>query len=943
MNQFYVNRLIKIISPFNEEVISIELGGSEKELRELIGAILNINPLSIKGIRDSFGNYHTISSAIKNTQLTMEYSSYYFIVINNNQNNKSTNPSIKLDKNNLNLNQNINIHHKKNKSHPNIILMSENDKIAHKLLSDNLIDKNKYEILKNMLNEKNDEILTLFKLYNKHGKHIKRLSTQIIPILNEYNVKNNKNEEGIKKIPIYNINNKELYINILSSMKYSERDFELLKNLILSDNDKIIKAFKQYSLSNNKNELKSNLNDFIRNNSEKYKENKKSIQDDDKKIKRLASKESKIIKKVEKIENKILKLLTEDDNILQDTILLFQSDMEILHPNDKLNLFTNEFKIKDSSSINSETKNIINKYYNNQLKNKFFKNFNNYELEIYNELIKNKDNNIINAYKKYKINKNLDELISEIRKWILKIIEEKEKEIISSSEDENEEEDEEEEEEENEEIESEENEKEENEEEEDEEKHSIHSSTSEAMDSSEDSEKNNNKKKKTNFLLNNEKIDEDDDESEYIISKSSGKNDDPVKLLANNYKINTMRKKQNDYYVKKDSNTENNNNKDDNKLTLVSLKNVEQINKDENNKDNNKNHSSSTDRKMNEFMKVINGMAFDENDKVQILQLMNDKNEDIMKIYQKFQKNKMSLTKKVLLNLLKSSPRKLNQPINKELNNKKNPTNNNTNNNNTNNNNSIISFESFLKKMENENKLTKTKTSYLLSEFQNGNNLLQSFWEVYKEGNDDDLLESIQIFLGKYGNKIPKENNNIGRRTSFKDGNDSKTPLSIKSFKKDLVNYLKTTERKETKTKQKKIIDLLIKEHFLNESSQKFFYDKITNEDKNVTAAFEVFSVSLNHLDFSETLNLIYSSFIEKNKINEQNKNSQKGEFLIRLNGVLERGNFSENEKKIVKEEFDNKNNVLMSILEIYDSEDEEDTIDSIKSFIAKIIHTKKF
>ena len=275
MNQFYVNRLIKIISPFNEEVISIELGGSEKELRELIGAILNINPLSIKGIRDSFGNYHTISSAIKNTQLTMEYSSYYFIVINNNQNNKSTNPSIKLDKNNLNLNQNINIHHKKNKSHPNIYFMNENDKIAHKLLSDNLIDKNKYEILKKMLNEKNDEILTLFKLYNKHGKHIKRLSTQIIPILNEYSLKNNKNEEGIKKIPIHNINNKELFINILKSMQYSERDFEQLKKLILSDNEKIIKAFQQYTLSNNKDELKSNINDFIRNNSEKLNEIKK--------------------------------------------------------------------------------------------------------------------------------------------------------------------------------------------------------------------------------------------------------------------------------------------------------------------------------------------------------------------------------------------------------------------------------------------------------------------------------------------------------------------------------------------------------------------------------------------------------------------------------------------------------------------------------------------
>ena len=924
MNQFFVNRIIKIISPFNEDVISIELGGTEKELKELIGAILNINPLSIKGIRDSFGNYHTISSAIKNTQLTMEYSSYYFIVINNSLNNKSTNTGIKLDKNNLNLNQNVHIHHKKNKSHPNIYFMNENDKIAHKLLSDNLIDKNKYEILKNMLNEKNDEILTLFKLYNKHGKHIKRLSTQIIPILNEYSLKNNKNEEGIKKIPIHNINNKELFINILKSMQYSERDFEQLKKLILSDNEKIIKAFQQYTLSNNKDELKSNINDFIRNNSEKLNEIKKNLNGEEKKKKRAASKDAKMIKKVEKIENKVLKILTEDDNILQDTILLFQLDMEKLNPNDKLNLFTNEFNIKDSSSINSETNKIIQKYYNNQLKNKYFKNFNNNEFEIYNELIKNKDENLINSFKKYLSNKNLDELINEIRKYILKKIEEKE--IISSSNEEEEE---------NEEEESEENEKEEDEdeeeeeEEEDEDKNSIHSSTSEAMNSSDDSDKNNNKKKKTSFLLNNNKnkhIDEEDDEDEYIISKSSGKNDDPVKVLANNYKINTMRKKQNDYYLKKDSNiTENNNdnnNNNNNKLSLVSLKNVE--------------HNNSTDRKMNEFIKVINGMAFDENNKLQILQLMNEKNEDIMKIYQKFQKNKMSLTKKVLLNLLKSSPRKINQPIKKESNNKKNSIDDNNN---------TKSFESFLKKMENENKLTKQKILFLLSEFQNGNNLLQSFWEVYKDGNDDEegLLESIQIFLVKYGNKIPKENNITGRKSSFKEGNDSKTPLSIKTFKKDLVNYLKNSERKETKTKQKKIIDLLIKEHFLNESSQKFFYEKITNEDKNVTAAFEVFSVSLNHVDFSETLNLIYSSFIEKNKINEQNKNSQKGEFLIRLNGILERGNFSENEKKIVKEEYDNKNNILMSILEIYDSDDEEDTIDSIKSFIAKIIHMKKF
>ena len=73
-------------------------------------------------------------------------------------------------------------------------------------------------------------------------------------------------------------------------------------------------------------------------------------------------------------------------------------------------------------------------------------------------------------------------------------------------------------------------------------------------------------------------------------------------------------------------------------------------------------------RKLNEFMKVINGMAFEENDKSRILQLINEKNEEIMKIYQKFQKNKMSLTKKVLLNLLNS----LNSMNRKESSNKDN-------------------------------------------------------------------------------------------------------------------------------------------------------------------------------------------------------------------------------------------------------------------------------
>ena len=978
MNSFYVNRLIKIVSPINEEVFTIQLGGSEEELKELIGTILNINPQSIKGIRDSFGNYHTISSAIMNKNLTMGYSSYYFIVINNNENslNSSSHNTMILEKNNLNFYQNYNfgdripnIRYKENSNN------EQNEKIALTLFKENLIDKNKYEILKKMINEENEEILTLFKLYINHGKDIKKLSKQIIPILNDnkLNIKNNSNkiDEAIKNVNInnMNVNHSDKYINILNSIQntfgYQDIEIDLLKKLLLCDNGYTIKAFEDYSLNNNQNLLKSSLDKILKNYSERFIE-KKDSQINDNKIKKTEEnlnskkknsilKEKKLVKKGEKIQKKILKTFsTNEGDFLQDCILLFKADMAKLNTKEKLNLFENEFKIKDSKSpINSTSQNLIKQYYNNQLKNKYFKNFNSNEIKIYEDLIKNNNENIINAYKKYIENKNSDELSSEIRKWILKIIEEKEKEELenfSSSSSEIFEEEEEEEESENSEGENyessdsqnfEENKNEDKNEEEDD--SSLHSSTSEAMNSSRENEKKKNISD-NNFLLLNKKNDNNNRES-FIINKTSRKNYDASQMLTNNYRLHTLRKLNNE--EKKDNNNEEkkDNKNEEKKLTLVSLKKAEEIANENNRKENNNNNNImnnflGSDRKMNEFIKVINSMSFNENSKRKILELINNKNNDIMNIYQKYQKNKLYLTKKVLLNLLE----KTNEDSNLNSKTNKSPNSNNSKTLNTNKSNKSLSFENYVKKLENENKINKQKTLLLINEFNSGNNMLLSFWEIYKKGKDkEELFENIEIFLKKFENKIPK---NIKNEKDNKELNGGKTPLSIQSFKKDLVNYLKNTERKETKTKQKKIIDLLIKEHFLNHSSQKFFYDKISNEDKEVTAAFEVFSVTLNHIDFSETLNLIYDLVTEKSKEdkkknNDKNHNKNKDEFLIRLNRVLDKGKFNDNEKKIAKEEYEKKNNVLMSILEVYDPDDEEDTIDSLKSLIPKIIHSK--
>ena len=916
MNPFYIHRLIKLVSPINDEVFTIEFGGKEDELKELIATILNVNPSTIKGIRDCYGNYHTISSAIKNTQLTMEYSSFYSVVLN--LKNFSPQNSIKIDKSlfpNLN-NESPNKRKDEYNFSPNI-----NDPyeiIAFRLYNEKYIDKNKYNILKNLIAEQNNEIITLFKLYLSHGKDINKLSVQLFPILNEntFNLNNNlniwnKNDSleihSIKNFQNSVLNNSNSNMRILNNvekiLKLPQSDNELLRKLLLCDNELIIKALEDYSLNNNLNKLRIDLDRIIQNYGVRFTEPNLDSK------KNIISKEYKLMKKAIKIQNKIYKTFSSDNTFLQDCILLFKADMEHLDTKEKMSLFK-ELKIKESSfPLNEEAKKIIISYYTNKLKNKFFKNYNSQELKVYEELIKGNDENIINAYKKYIINKNDDELSSEIRKWILKVIEKRDEEIrennyISSSSDFEEEEEEEE---------GEEIEEEEEEEEEEEDESSSTELVNNNSNNSNNSNKNiNNNNKNINFNYLNK------DSKEFIITKKTN----PSQLLTNNYKLNVLKKQQ----------TKDNPNDEKQQLTLVSLKKAEEI--ANSNSKRYKMNLSSTDRKLNEFIKVIYGMSFGNKEKDQISDLISNKNPNVMRIFQKYQKNKLSLTKTVLLNLVK--------------NNKNNIKNNNNISNNKINQKENITFSKFLLKMENDNKINKDTFSFLLSEYDDGNKMLRSFWEIYKNGNDDEdsLIENIEIFLKKYGKTLKKEKNiNINvneKKNTIKDLNGGKTPISIKTFKKDLINYLKLSEKKDIKLKQKKIIDLLITEKFINPECQEFFYDKIANEDKTFIAACEVFSITLNHLDFSETLNIIYELSKDLNN-KDNNNNNSKDEYLNLLNGILDKGNFSDNDKKIAIEEYNKKNNVLMSILEVYEKEqdDENDTIDSLKTLIAKIIHTK--
>ena len=52
--------MIWVINPYTNEGFRIELSGEEKEFRELLGSLFQINPSFIKGLRDSYNNHYTI-------------------------------------------------------------------------------------------------------------------------------------------------------------------------------------------------------------------------------------------------------------------------------------------------------------------------------------------------------------------------------------------------------------------------------------------------------------------------------------------------------------------------------------------------------------------------------------------------------------------------------------------------------------------------------------------------------------------------------------------------------------------------------------------------------------------------------------------------------------------------------------------------------------------
>ena len=402
-NKNFDNRIVKLISPINNEIFKIDLSGDENELKDLISSIINVNISSIKGLRDNFGNYYTISSAIKSPYLNSNSNSIFFIVLNNNIYNVNSSKFVKKNINENILNENdikkeINLD---NKSNGRVKLINDNNNemknlnnneeifnnninIASKLLNEKYIDEKMFNQLKQFIIEENQEILTLFKLYNLHGRNLNKLSKQIKPVLDGIiqSTRKKKNDDNMNM----------LYNTILDSIEdeiKSKNDISLLRRLLICDNQQIIQIMENYKNDNDKNILLDNLKIILKKFRGRFSvSNYNELNHND-----------PTINKIIKIEKKILKCFSNEDSFKIDCIYLFKFDMSRLNNQQKLDLFNHVFKIKSIKMITQNSKSCIKEYYQNYVLTILFPDFTTKQTNIYNELINQEDEKMINFFR----------------------------------------------------------------------------------------------------------------------------------------------------------------------------------------------------------------------------------------------------------------------------------------------------------------------------------------------------------------------------------------------------------------------------------------------------------------------------------------------------------------------------------------------------------------
>ena len=443
-NNITDGKLIHILSPLTGQPFKIELNGNEASLRDLLGTILEIPSSSIKGIKDSYNNYYTLSSALNSRNINNDPNNFYTVISENNINNNEYNiRKYSLNTNNYNINkeiynnpnfyylnnryinddnllfynnrinniqniQNFGISKIRNNYFGNNLLKNYSIKDYYYLINflykNNYIDNNNYYKLKKCIDINNQDVLDIMKPFIEFDDNYDKLINNLFPILN---LDLTINDEFNKNTNNYFLK-QDNYKHTLNGLKeyFTSDNIKELNYLLLMENIEIIKIFKIYYKTRNKKILISSLHDLLKKVSKiNIRAKSKSNIGMNKIVKQRKSKSQNYTKfskksnnyannihnnksnKNNKKDNKELlneitnKILDYGKSFSKDIYYLMKYELKSLSDENKSTLFSSKFK------ININTSNIDPK--NFSLNNTIKKNIKNY----YNKYIQ------INVYK----------------------------------------------------------------------------------------------------------------------------------------------------------------------------------------------------------------------------------------------------------------------------------------------------------------------------------------------------------------------------------------------------------------------------------------------------------------------------------------------------------------------------------------------------------------
>ena len=223
--------MIKLLLPTNK-FIKIQISGDENELKDLLSTVIDSTPSQIKGIKDSEGNYYTLSSAIRSANLLQKNDNiYYELILGKPQQEKK----LEIQKNMLNYYKDRNLR--------NNIILNTSPKVGNYYANYFISGNNNPSNLNN--NTLNNNLNNIFKKRGLSFDEIREISQQEIQLFSAYlfqflSLKLINDDMLFELNKMMSENNKELYheFNLFKIGKITQENFIRCLNYFYNDKKK---------------------------------------------------------------------------------------------------------------------------------------------------------------------------------------------------------------------------------------------------------------------------------------------------------------------------------------------------------------------------------------------------------------------------------------------------------------------------------------------------------------------------------------------------------------------------------------------------------------------------------------------------------------------------------------------------------------------------------